>query len=652
MLNKSNIIIKIMPVVLVCFILLPFMNACKPSSEENNNNVSRDIEAQDIYTSREIADAIVAVYTADELPESGLDNYFSGAAENSENYIDSEKIGNLINQKPQIVEEFDYLEDFALYVPAGLSIFEIDVLKIKKEEENNIGAVKAMLEKRIQRVSYGDLVQYAAHEVPILENAKVITVNNYVILLATPANGKAEQIINNMIKGGGNSSSPSLSNDITQEISEDPIADKTPASMDEIVNIEPEILFDFNDIPVTESLEQATDAALKRTAIPRVDVKKYSHNTMFIIGGKCEAGAMIRVTGGTEEIYTGSDHGDYLVEVPFSSEGSSTLKLSVESPGKAPSDEITFIVKPQKDVDMYDRYGAYGTIIGENYMSYVEDCMADYLGDNLISDAEIESLKTRTAKKISDLRDKNCDAEIIYVLVPNTVRTWAEYVPKRFVRHTGDTLVRQWKEGVTSGGATVLDLTELMANHKNDEFKIWHKTDTHWTEYGAYLGYEALMNYIAKKFPDAAPRPRSDFEFYNKEANFGDIFNFLELNISDLKETSSFVRFKFEPPVYNSNYNSGFVDLYNGNSVCLVHDRVQFPHTTNTNLKDLNLPSAYIFRDSFEGPLHAFYTDRFSTATFKGMWDYSFNANQITSQNPDYIIYILSERNIKGVLYN
>ncbi|MCL2816009.1 MAG: hypothetical protein FWD23_15545 [Oscillospiraceae bacterium] len=463
---------------------------------------------------------------------------------------------------------------------------------------------------------------------------------------------------------------------------------------DEIIEIESEILFDFDQLePETEpattkepettqapaTTEETTQAPATaeptqaptvpattqapavanviRTALPRVDVKKHSQNTSFLIGGKCEVGAMIKVTGGLHEIFTGSDHGDFLVEIPFAAQGASTLKLTAEIPGKAPSEEIAFIVQPRRDVDYFERFGTFGVIVGYNYMSYFADCLPDFIGDNLINDSEIASLTARISKRISDLRGRGSEAEIIYLLVPNTVRIWPEDMPRRYTHYKGDTLLNQWKSGVTAGGATVIDLTDVMLANKTGEYKIWHKTDSHWTEYGAYLGYVGLMQHIAQKFPDAAPRPRSDFEFYNREVNFGDIYATLGLTLSDLCETTTFANFKFDPPRYNPDFNTGHVNLYDQNcalnmSARLIHARVQFAHTTNTNLTGLNLPSAYILRDSFEGSLHAFYTDRFSTAMFKGMWDYNFNLNEIVNLNPDYILYIISERNIKNVLYN
>ena len=120
---------------------------------------------------------------------------------------------------------------------------------------------------------------------------------------------------------------------------------------------------------------------------------------------------------------------------------------------------------------------------------------------------------------------------------------------------------------------------------------------------------------------------------------------------------SSFANFKFDPPHFNPDYNTGHVNIYDQDcamkmSVRIIHAKVQFNQTTHTNLNNLNLPSVYVLRDSFEGPLHAFITDRFSAATFKDMWDYDFSATKIANLNPDYVLYVISERNIKNVLYN
>ena len=689
--NKKKILI--IAIILICSMLSAYLSACKKDDSDNNNNNSNNnagigniaddggnnnagnagADANNfdaVYTSKEIADAIIAAYKPEDIPEETYFDYFlSGAEVDSENYLDPEKAGRMINGNISPVKEFDYLEDYAFYAPIGNHVFEIDVLKIKEGEEQNIDAVKDILEKRLKRKDNGDIRNYVEHEVPLLDNAKIITAGRYVILLATTDNSKAESVINNMIKSGNNSglsNTPSVtdSNNNNNNI-ENPAEEQVQletnkpvsVSVDEVVNIEPEILFDIEQFktlvgqPAENQTEQPDNSDnsnnnVRRTAVPSVTVNMYSHNTSFLIGGKCEVGAMIRVTGGTEEIYTGSDYGDYLVEAPFGAEGVSTLKITAELDGKLPSEEITFIVKPQKNITLFEDGGLYGNVIGYNYQYFCADSLDSYVGDDLINDNEKKSLQTRTEKKIQDLRAKGCNAEIIYLLIPNPMRIYAENAPSRYIQNTGETLRMQWGSAVTAGGATVIDLTDLFMEHKNDEFKLFQKTDTHWTEYGALFGYNALMNYIGQKFPDALPRPSSDFEVYKKEYNCGDIYSRFDLDQSKLKETTSLVKFNFDPPGKR-------LDLYeNGNCLNLVHAKVSMSQTTNTNLKGLKLPKAYFFRDSFEGTLHDFITDRFDTATFNGMWDYNFNINKVTAANPDYIIYVISERNIKNVLYN
>jgi len=152
------------------------------------------------------------------------------------------------------------------------------------------------------------------------------------------------------------------------------------------------------------------------------------------------------------------------------------------------------------------------------------------------------------------------------------------------------------------------------------------------------------MEYIARKFPDAAPRPPSDFEFYNKKVYFGDIYATLGLERNVLKEYTTFVKFKFEPP-------GGFRYIYDGNSVVINHNITNKFQTTESNLTGLNLPSAYIIRDSFCGPIFNFLTDRFSKITWQAMWDYSFNLDRISKLAPDYVIYIINERNIKNIMH-
>jgi alginate O-acetyltransferase complex protein AlgJ len=591
-------------------------------------------------SAKEIADAIMAVFDGQEL--SPMTRYYFGAAENAAEYFEPERSGWLITGKMEVDPVMDLLSDYAFYIPKGWYAFEVDVLKVK----DTAGLAKATeyLHARRTHQDSPDLRFYNPEDVPVIQDARIFTVGNYAILLATTDNDKAQEAIVKLLgdKAQINTKNENPGIPVTSDEETTPETEFSyPVESVAVVDIESEAKIDVSMLEPEPKKNLPPDQI---TEIPAVTVCKYSRNTMFLLGGSCEEGAVIHIKGGTVEINSRSDYGDWLVEVPIDPKNVSVLYMSATVPGKAESDVVKYVVRPQKGITMYEDSGIYGVVVGNDYFSWFADCIPGFVGSDVLKDNDVEKLKNRYAKKVTDLRSRELDTEIIVLLIPSPMRLYAEHVPSYIKQTKGITLTDQFKDAMSGAGVTVIDLSEVMFAHKYDSFKIFHRTDSHWSDYGAYFGYVELMNYIAKKFPDAAPRPSSDFEFYNKKVYFGDIYATLGLERNVLREYTTFVNFKFEPP-------GGFRDIYNGNSVVIDHNVTSKNQTTKSNLTDLELPSAYIMRDSFCGPIFNFLTDRFSKITWQAMWDYSFNLDRIAKENPDYLIYIINERNIKNIMY-
>jgi hypothetical protein len=611
-------------------------NNGEPVETHEPKNVDIPVTATELpdLSAKEIADAIMSIFEEQEL--SPMTRYFYGAKEGTPEYFEPERSGWLITGKMNTDPVMDSLSDYAFYVPKGWYAFEVDVLKLK--DSADLSKAIAYLEARQKRQNGPDLEFYNPTDLPLIRNASIFAVGNYAIMLATSDNDKARQVVADLFEGKAQ-----LRTDIvTDPVGEEQIKgyDFSEASED-IVQI-PSV----NNIDIT-MLEPESKKDLppdQITAIPEITVSKYTHNTMFLLGGTCEEGAVIRVRGGTEEINSRSDYGDWLVEVPIDPEKPSTLYLTAEVSGKEESDTVKFIVRPQEGITLYEDSGVFGVVVGNDYFTWFQDCIPTFTGSNLLKENEIENLKSRYARKVENLRSRDLDTEIIILMVPSPMRIYAEHVPSYIQQTDGITLTDQFNEAMKEAGITVIDLRDVMFAHKYDPFKIFHRTDSHWSEYGAYFGYIELMNYIAKKFPDAAPRPASDFEFYNKKVNYGDIYATLGLGRTELKEYSVFVNFKFNPP-------GGFRNIYNGDSLVIDHNVTGKSHVTESNLRGLNLPTAYIMRDSFCGPIFNFLTDRFSAITWQAMWDYTFDIYRISQAKPDYLIYIINERNIKNIMY-
>lgn len=208
--NKIKKITAAILVALICFILPAVLFSCESESESESKSGGDDTgetvnEPNVSYTSKEIADAVMAAFLPAEIPEGTvISRRFSGADKKSAAYIEPEKFGMMITGRVlPPVEEADYLEDYAFYYPVGSNFFEVSVLKIKESEKANIKTVKNMLETRMQRRGGGlDPMFHSAQEFELVEKSEVITVaGNYAVLLVTTDNPRAKDVINTMVFG-------------------------------------------------------------------------------------------------------------------------------------------------------------------------------------------------------------------------------------------------------------------------------------------------------------------------------------------------------------------------------------------------------------------------------------------------------------------
>lgn len=65
----------------------------------------------------------------------------------------------------------------------------------------------------------------------------------------------------------------------------------------------------------------------------------------------------------------------------------------------------------------------------------------------------------------------------------------------------------------TSKGKTILFPLEIMKNEAKNNY-MFFKTDHHWTDDGAFIGYKELMNEINKDFANINTQTEKDFEFF------------------------------------------------------------------------------------------------------------------------------------------
>ena len=516
-------------------------------------------------------------------------------------------------------EQEDVLDgyDYAMIVSGGKQVFEIVILK-----GTDKAATKALLEQRLEMKQDPTLEIYMPAEAQKLKKSEILFYGNYGILITSGDNSIAKGVIDAAF--GTTSADPTAT---------------------------PEANNQGNDgIPTPEPNGGNTSQEIQ------VLVNRLIAYDQYFISGHCAYGATVTITGGEGEVTVKSDNGCFMAVVPMKQNTQYTLNVvATTADNKVSSKEIT-ARGGSKGVPYIGDYGDMTVIVGDRYQCFFQACINDYIGRNVISTSTANKLTSAVQTKLADIK-----AEVIILVVPDPTTVYTEDVPSEYTAAT-ETYRTQFDAAVAAGGMTVIDLTDVLTEHKNDALKIYQKTDSHWTQYGAYLGYYELMTHISKKFPDAAPRNLTEIFFENRWVIGGDMAYYLDIMNSDfeywdvggnktydqiaeynlLPEYTNFAKYNIQMPTNST--------LYWDNSCRSYFEEVGDKHTVKNNVSGGNLPTAYILRDSFSNQMYDMINERFSKVTWANLWSYGINTKTINEVNPDYVIIICNERVLSDVV--
>ena len=282
-------------------------------------------------------------------------------------------------------------------------------------------------------------------------------------------------------------------------------------------------------------------------------------------------------------------------------------------------------------------------ITGKNMQFFLQKMLPDFRGTNLPSADTLSRLTTRVRNRVNDMRSYNPKANIIYLIVPSAMTTCPELVPEEYAPATGKTRLDLVLDAINASGAYAVDLRPVFAAHKDDERPLTYKTDSHWTDYAAYLAYKEIFDYISKDYPAAAPRPDTDFNWNPGYYESGDMTYYLAMSQTEVREYEFYRTFNFTAPNAVTK-----VTRYRRPSSLVYSDASTEANTIRTDRPEL--PSCYVLRDSFSAQIYDILAERMDTTYYSGMWDHTWKQSFVMDNQPDYVIYILSEWNIDAII--
>jgi alginate O-acetyltransferase complex protein AlgJ len=224
------------------------------------------------------------------------------------------------------------------------------------------------------------------------------------------------------------------------------------------------------------------------------------------------------------------------------------------------------------------------------------------------------------------------------VIAPDKETIYSEYLPPEIHKLGKESRLDQVKDYLRSEpGIEFIDLREPLLAAKSAQ-RLYHRTDTHWNDYGAFVGYVALMERVAKYFPAVGKHSIEDYTVSIAERKGGDLSDMLSLG-DVIKEERITLTPKFTPKAVDASRpypDPVDIAVYPGRDMVVKET------------KDTRLPKVLVFRDSFAWPLIPFIAESFQSSVF--VWTPEFLPDLIESEKPDIVIFEYVERYVNSLL--
>ena len=247
--------------------------------------------------------------------------------------------------------------------------------------------------------------------------------------------------------------------------------------------------------------------------------------------------------------------------------------------------------------------------MGDNY----NDVFKDAYGNLGISNAELEGISKKLKEIKKYLKQQGIDFYI--VIAPNKHTVYKENLP--FSLRQKDTRFDRLSTYLrTNADLGIIDLREVLI--KNKKTSLYLKTDTHWNQYGAFLGYDEVMDVIntSKKVPK---RNINEYLIKTSIKTNGDITKMINLEI---EAQNLQLLPKFAP-------NKEILESTN-NKVHIVNRTKPF--------------KLLMYRDSFTDAWMNFFDETFGEVIYlKGG---TVNKRDIEKEKPDIVIIEIIERDL------
>jgi alginate O-acetyltransferase complex protein AlgJ len=269
-------------------------------------------------------------------------------------------------------------------------------------------------------------------------------------------------------------------------------------------------------------------------------------------------------------------------------------------------------------------------IVGKDGWFFLNDAAAvgQYQGTAQLSEDELATWQRVLEQRRDWLAEQG--SAFVLVLVPNKHQIYPEYMPDRLPRIAADEqhgqLARYLK---VHSDLVVVDLMPTLLQAKEEQ-RVYHKTDTHWNDLGAYAGYEEILAASARALPQFASviEPVAVKAEVSLEKGIGLT---AMVGLKEIYREEVFKLVKLDPQ-----------------AEILMKDKRLYAKFQNQQkplalgVPSGGLPRAVVFRDSFSNALIPYLSENFRRVLF--VWTRDVEAKYVLREKPDIVIQEIAGR--------
>lgn len=215
--------------------------------------------------------------------------------------------------------------------------------------------------------------------------------------------------------------------------------------------------------------------------------------------------------------------------------------------------------------------------------------------------------------------------EYYIAVAPNKLSIYSNQLP--IVSTSNQQTFQQFKSICEKLRISCIDMSAGMDTNSN---RLFHKTNTHWNELGAFIGYKNLIKEIRLAHPDVPLLEEKDFILSNEVSYEEDLSKMLDTKIEEVRllmrlknKTASMVKSRLLVPQNFTRIPSDYEMRYQSSA---------------NSLKVL------VFRDSFCTTLKDKIAESFGETVL--IWSHKFDKQLILDEQPDIVIREIVERSL------